>query len=143
MITRECDYALRTVLCLAQAVPEQLMSTAQLAERMGIPYRFLRRIVARLADVGLVTTQRGNGGGLVLARSPKQISLLDVIHAVDSKNVMLNACLGENHACEWQNGCPVHRRLSGIQRQLDAELAQTSFADLLDGATAPAYSRPG
>ncbi len=137
MITREVDYAIRAVLCLASLREEERrISAATLSEEMGIPYRFLRNICRLLVEGGLLESRRGNGGGLLLMRAPAQITLYDVIQAINPRGCILNSCLAERTACARTRHCQVHGQLARIQDRLDSELKGVTFASLLsDQAT--------
>jgi len=131
MITREADYAIRVVLYLArQSDGEATVSTAELSEEMDIPYRFLRKIVRRMVDAGLVLSQRGKGGGVSLAVAPSRISLLDVLRAIDPKSVVLNACLDAPADCDRLRTCPTHAEFRKLQELLDKGLHAITFDEL-------------
>lgn len=127
MITREADYAIRSVLRLARAEAGARMTAVALAEDMQIPYRFLRGITRQLVKANILLSKRGNGGGLALARPPRQISLLDVMRAIQPRACTLNACLGDVQACSLQEQCPVHDHLGEVQIVLEEQLAAIRF----------------
>jgi Rrf2 family nitric oxide-sensitive transcriptional repressor len=134
MITREVDYAIRAVLYLSTQDRSRLVATSELAEEMVVPYRFLRRIVQKLVDGGLVEAQRGKGGGVRLARSCREISLFDVLQTVDPKALCVNACLnGRADACVRSPFCTVRQHLGSIQERLGGELRGITF-EVLQGA---------
>ena len=131
MITREADYGVRVVLHLAKAANrEKLVSTAELAEQMEVPYRFLRKIVRRMVEAGFVISQRGQGGGLRLARPSATISLADVLYAIDPAGVKLNLCLLHGDRCTRTGNCPVHTQMKRLQTLLDGKLAEITFDSL-------------
>ncbi len=131
MITREVDYAIRVVLHLARAGAEgRLVPASRLAVELDVPYRFLRNICRSLVKSGLVSSRRGNSGGLALTRPPTRISLLDVMRGMDPKSAVLNRCLLEEDMCKRQANCDVHRALERLQARLDALLAGVRFTDL-------------
>ena len=129
MITKEADYALRVMLFLARA-GEAAASTARLAAELDIPYRFLRKIVRRMVEAGLIGSRRGKGGGVRLKRPAERISLLDVLNAMDRRGVALNACGERGQPCPRHGGCAVHPELRGVQRAIDERLAGITFAAL-------------
>lgn len=134
MFTRETDYAIRMVLCLAESRDTGgRLPVSVIAKRMAVPYRFLRALGGKLAVAGLVRSHRGNAGGFELARPPSRISLLDVIQATDPRGLKLNACLLEGHDCTRSPRCAAHRRLARLQKQIEKSLAQARF-DRLDDA---------
>lgn len=81
-VTARAEYALRAVAELA-AEPERPLSRNDLAEAQGLPGKFLESILRDLVRDGILTSRRGAGGGFQLARSPGEITLADVMRAVD------------------------------------------------------------
>ena len=130
MITREADYAIRAVASLASLEPGQSVSCAQLAEQTDVPYRFLRKIVRKLAGADIVESRRGRAGGLKLSRKPKQLSLLDVICAIDARGTKLNVCFDATLECGREATCRTHQKLKPVQRELERRLAAITFDDL-------------
>lgn len=144
MITREADYAIRAVLYLAAKGDTGLVATNELADEMLVPYRFLRRIVQKLVEGGLVVTHRGKGGGLRLARRPDEITLVDVLRIADSKALYLNSCLTNGHAiCPRAPFCTVRPQLRAVQDQLGCALDGLTFAMLAQSMTVPAPAAEG
>jgi Rrf2 family protein len=130
MITREADYALRVVLRLATVPEGQSLSTAALAEEMFIPYRFLRRIVRKLCDAGLVGSVRGKSGGIHLLETPANISVHDILAIFDPRSLLFNSCYDNNCCCPRKGGCSVHHMLDPVQKLLNERLQSINFAAL-------------
>src|SRR3990170_3179521 len=99
-ITRQADYAVWAMIYLAQLGSEQRASTSQIAQEKKIPPSFLAKIVSQLSVAGLLQTSRGARGGVSLAKAPNQISLLDVVEAIDGP-ILLNDCVGDINACNF------------------------------------------
>ncbi len=123
-ITRQADYALRAVYYLSHLGPEERAATSQIAQEQRIPPSFLAKIVSQLSVAGLLQTSRGARGGVSLARSPEEITLLDVVEAIDGP-ILLNECVGCAGDCSFGEDCPMKpvwqetqadlvRRLKGI-----------------------------
>ncbi len=128
-ISRQTDYAARLVLHLASLAPHAQASIPEIASRRLLPEPFLRRIVRRLAAAGLVSTARGVGGGIRLARPAENITLLDVMRAIEG-DVVLNRCVAIPEACPLSDACPVQRQWTRITRNLKEDLAKVRFSDL-------------
>src|SRR5512139_789608 len=105
-ITRQADYAVRAVLYLARLGQTERAATSQVAQEQHIPPSFLAKIISQLSIAGLLHTSRGARGGVTLAREPKDISLLEVIEAIDGP-ILLNECVGDDGAsCTFDEQCP-------------------------------------
>ncbi len=130
-ITRQADYAVRAMLYLSKIGPEQRASTSQIAEQKQIPPSFLAKIVSQLSVAGLLQTSRGARGGVSLARPAGEISLLDVVEAIDGP-ILLNECVGEHNSCEFGSACPMKPVWCDAQKELVNRLGETTFANLLE-----------
>jgi len=128
-ITRQADYAVRAVLYLARNT-DQRTATSLIAEEQRIPPSFLAKIVSQLSIAGLLHTSRGARGGVVLAREAKEITLLEVIEAIDGP-IQLNECVGDNGTCSFDENCPLRPIWCEAQEELVGRLKGTSFADML------------
>lgn len=131
MITREVDYALRIMLCLTVSQRKTEWFCAQaLAREMHVPYRFLRKIVCRLATARFIVTRRGKKGGIKLNCPPKTTSMADVLRVMDSSTLTLNQCLIKGNDCVRQGHCVVHEALKPIQKMLIKQLSRVTLARL-------------
>ncbi len=101
------DYASRALLSLALHTDHQApTSVRDIAERTGLPQPYLEQILLALKGAGLVRSKRGVGGGYVLARHPDEISLSDIVSAVDGP--IAAGDFGEPHkngACDHEGQC--------------------------------------
>lgn len=129
-ITRQTEYAIRTMLELAQAPAGELLSTRYISDQQDIPEDFLKKTIKLLVLADLVSTQRGTGGGVRLARPAQQINMLDIITAIEGP-IALNVCLSPGYQCPNQPNCPSARVLMRAQKALVEELRRESLADML------------
>lgn len=127
-ITRQADYALRAMLYLAKLPPNERAATSQIAETKKIPPSFLAKIISQLSIAGLIHTSRGARGGVTLAREAKEISVLEVVEAIDGP-IALNECTVSPEGCPFSEDCPIHDLWCGTQADLVQKLRSTSFAD--------------
>lgn len=82
-VSAKSDYALRALIEIARGTERSAISAEELGRRQGIPHGFLQAILADLRRSGVVISQRGQSGGWRLARVADDISVADVIRAVD------------------------------------------------------------
>jgi Rrf2 family protein len=106
-LTRAADYAVRVMIHLAGLPPGTRTSRADLAVAAECPEQFLSKVLQNLTRTGLVISHRGNTGGFELPRPHRDVSLLEVIQAIEGP-IRLNLCLNSDRACSRQNWCPAH-----------------------------------
>ena len=129
-ITRQADYALRAVLYLARVGNAERSATSTVAKEQKIPPSFLAKIISQLSIAGLLHTSRGARGGVMLAREPSDITMLDVIEAIDGP-IQLNECVGNGGACAFEDNCPIRSVWCEAQDELVKRLKNTNFGDLI------------
>jgi Rrf2 family protein len=134
-ITRQADYAVRAVLHLSRT-GDARTATSTIAEEQRIPPSFLAKIVSQLSIAGLLHTSRGARGGVTLARAPKEITLLEVIEAIDGP-IQLNECVGDAGACSFDTNCPLRPVWCDAQEELVSRLKGTNFADMVSTGQVP------
>ncbi len=128
MISQTSEYALRAVIHLAH-YSGSARTTQQIADATRVPSGYLSKVLQALARAGLVRSQRGLGGGFTLARNEAEVTMLDVIRAVDQPLERINACpLGLVTHTEL---CPLHRKLDEAVEWVEASFGSTMIADLL------------
>lgn len=130
-LTRQGEYAIRTVYALA-AREGQVMTQREIARLQDIPEAFLAKIAQALSRAGIVVNMRGAQGGMALARPAREITLRDVVEAVEGP-VTLNECLKAPGSCARQQTCSVHPVWVRAQRAMLRELERVSFAQLVQG----------
>jgi len=132
-INQATDYGFRAVLFLAQQPNGEVVEAQTIANSQVVPMRFLLKIMPSLIKAGIVRSQRGVGGGYALARNPKDITLLNVVEAIEGP-IYLNRCLMDEDLCSKQGppSCQVHQALADIQKRLSNDFDSYNFADLMD-----------
>lgn len=134
-INRQTDYAVRVVLSLAKRGEGIRISTAEIQEEMLIPKALMTRIVAQLANQGLINTFPGRDGGLMLPCPASNITLRDVVEAFEGP-ILLSECLqarGEDD-CPFRSNCPVRSKWGRVQVAMLREMASITFEDLAQEA---------
>ena len=103
-----------------------------------IPKSFAYQILRKLSKAGLIQALRGQGGGCVLSCQLAEVSLYDLMNAVNDKSAIAS-CTRESHICPWRlenDGCQVHGQLCQLQEKLDEELRTINLQQLLTGEDA-------
>jgi len=125
----------RSMLALARDAGDRPVSARRIADAMDIPVRFLPQVLGALSRAGLVAALPGRSGGYRLTRPAAEISLLDVIEAIEGES-RRRTCVLRGGPCGLDGHCDVHAVFYAGQEALLAELAGASFADLV-GRPAP------
>lgn len=130
-ITRQADYALRAMLFLARLEKDAQAPTHKIAEEMLIPKSFLAKIISQLSVAGLINTIRGARGGVALTRSTDDISVYEVVKAIDGP-IHLNECTADPHICPFGDTCPIHKMWVEAEAELVNKLTRTTLTTLLE-----------
>lgn len=127
-INLESDYAVRIVYCLAQK--KERLDAASISEITGVTLRFSLKILRKLVAGDIVKSFKGAKGGYELAKNPGDISMREVVEAVEGTYV-LSRCLNENYTCEHaMKTCPFIRVFEDISTMVREKLSEVTFADL-------------
>lgn len=133
-LNQATDYAMRAVLYLSGLPYGQVVEARLIAEEEHIPIRFLLKILRLLTRGGIVESHRGVNGGYSLARPPSEITMLQVVEAVEGP-IIVNRCLYSPDECNklYSRKCPVHKALFGLQNAMVEHLGSYNFQMLRDG----------
>lgn len=131
-ISRQADYAIRTIIHLANMPRGELTQTREIAHSEDIPEKYLPTIVRTMARAGLLRTLRGSHGGVSLARPASKITIRDVVEAIDGP-VLLNRCLIRPGECGGDGDevlCSLHRFWENMVEEIEREMDAVNFAAL-------------
>jgi Rrf2 family transcriptional regulator, iron-sulfur cluster assembly transcription factor len=130
-LTRKGEYAIRGIIYLAQQPPGQVSLISEIAAATDVPQTFLAKIFQSFAKLGLVSSSRGTGGGFMLGRPAAQITMREVVEAVEGP-ILPNRCLLGN-SCERSGECQVHRVWRQVQSQVVETLEGVTIESLAKG----------
>ena len=129
-ITNQADYALRAMLYLARLGFGKKAPSNVIAEEMNMSRIFLSRINTQLVNARLITTWRGARGGIALTRPASEITVYDVLTAVDGP-IRLVGCLEDPNCCQFSGTCPLHKFWIRTEEVLISQLKSTTLQDLI------------
>jgi len=129
-ITNQADYALRSMLYIAQYAESQLIPSNKIAEEMQISRIFLSRINSQLVNAGLIRTRRGARGGVMLAKPAADISVYDVVTTIDGPITLID-CIADPESCPLSPDCPYRTFWEETQNALIARMKAVSLQDML------------
>ncbi len=128
LLSQRCEYAIRSALYLAALDRSTFVAVREISKALGIPHSFLAKTVQDLTSAGVFTSMRGPVGGLALARSADQISLKEVVLAVDGAGIFTKCVLGLP-GCGDRKPCPLHEQWAVARGQLHTMFASATLAD--------------
>lgn len=130
VITRATEYAVRTVVFLAQQPKNEIVLKKDICRTQEVTPAFLTKILQPLIKAGIVNSQRGVGGGFLLARDPNQITLLDILQAEEGQ-LKLNHCLVDTNLCHRDAYCSAHEVWYEAQNEMADVLKRYTVADMV------------
>jgi Rrf2 family protein len=128
-LTNQVDYAIRAMAFLAESEKGKWIPSSMIAEEMEISRMFLSRINMYLGRAGLIRSQRGAKGGVMLAKDPAEISIHDIIVAVDGP-ILVNKCLETPDKCTFPLSTQLGTFWQSVQDDLVDRLKSASLKDL-------------
>lgn len=130
MYSPTCQYALRALIHLALRDGEGPVLARDIAEAEDIPRQFLSKILHDLRVKGLLRSQKGPGGGFVLALPAESISVSQVVNAVDGVQDLTRRCILGLDQCSDEESCALHGAWLAFRSQYQATIASLSLADM-------------
>lgn len=130
-INQECDYAFRIILMLCKEGLDNKLDAKSLSEQGSIPLRFLLKLTRKLTQARIVKSYRGVNGGYAITKDPKDITLKDVVEAIQGP-IIINRCVYDEKACSANKTghCSIHKALCNIQNTMLNELSKVNFEQL-------------
>lgn len=127
---------------LARRCPGEVVMIDEVSRERNIPKSFLAKIFQSLSREGLVHSLRGTGGGFTLAKTPEQITLLEIIEAIEGP-IALQRCLEDVPDCTQKDDCALCGILAQAQDSLRVTLGKATLADLVKRHNCMATERRG
>lgn len=128
MFSQTVEYALRAVVYLA-GDPTTARASSQIAEVTRVPPAYLSKVLKSLSEAGVLHSQRGMGGGFTLVKKPSQLTIIEVVNAVDPIRRIKTCPLGISaHGVRL---CPLHKRLDDALGSVEKAFASTTLAEVL------------
>lgn len=127
-ITKKTDYGL-TLLSVLASKPDELHSLRSIADSHQLPYKFIGQVASVLLEAGIIISKEGASGGYRLAKKPQDISLLQVMEALDGPPVHIDCLRGI--ACARSGECTHRHIMCSLRDIVNQSLQQKSLADLV------------
>ena len=130
IINREVGYAIKS-LCFMFLEQERIVTTSHLASYFQISRPFLRKILQKLNQAGILESYKGKKGGFKPSVSANELLLLDLIEIFQGK-FQLNSCSTKGQECPLINDCPIKREIETIEKRIINDLSGISLKMIID-----------
>ena len=141
MFSQTVEYALRAVVFLADHAPTAC-TTDQISTATQVPKPYLSKVLQNLGRNNIVRSQRGIGGGVTLVKMPNELTILEVVNAVEPIERIHTCPLGlKSHGTQL---CPLHQRMDEALEMVEKSFKQTTVAEMLSepGGSHPLCENP-
>ncbi|MEX0680715.1 MAG: Rrf2 family transcriptional regulator [Balneolales bacterium] len=130
VLSKACTYGILASLYIAResAGSSGYVSIRRMSEKLNISFHFLTKILQELTSAGILSSMKGPKGGVTLMRAAEDITLLDVVIAIDGLKVFRECLLGLP-GCGNEDPCPVHNEWAGIREQLFESFRNKTLGD--------------
>lgn len=131
MLSKSCEYGLRAALYLASLDEEGYVPISTISEELDISFPFLTKIFQKLNDAGLLTSQRGPKGGVALTRTADDVTLYEIVVAIDGEDLFRECVLGLPN-CGDAEPCPLHEEWADERSRIETLFRNSSLSELPD-----------
>lgn len=131
-ITTKGRYGLRAVINLAMATHNRPVAISLIANEENVSSEFLEQIFYKLKKAGIIRSVRGPGGGFVLERKPRQVTVKDILDAVGETRGLTPCTLRRRTLCERPDPCPAHEVWEGLQERISDYLTSVTLQDIIE-----------
>lgn len=132
-LSRESRYALAALVVIAGHPPGEVVESGQIAREAGLPAPFLSKIMRSLARGDVLTSFRGRG--YVLAKPASQMTLRDILHAVEGPGLFEDRCIFWREECSSDNPCVLHWRWSELKPQIEQTMGGITLAEIRENGS--------
>jgi Rrf2 family protein len=147
MLSHKAKYALKALTVLAQEYGHGPILISEIAQREGVPRKFLELILLELKNQGFLQSKKGKGGGYALASPPQQIRVGEVLRAVDGPIALLPCVSRTAYArcdeCRDERACGIRLIMKEVRDAASQILDMTSLADLMNRSEQVARGKEG
>jgi len=133
ILNRRGEYSILGMVYLAEQVNGNFVEISEVAKAVGVPEKFLRILFHELVKSRLLRSQRGTGGGFTLARPPQEITLRQIVEAIQGPIAAFDCVSGNSSddECDKIGCCALHVVLKGIRQNIITELDGYTLAGLI------------
>ncbi len=129
LLSSSCVYGLRASLYLAANQNGEYVSIREMSDKLDISFHFLTKTLQQLTKAGLMESQKGPKGGVRLTKKGTNISLFEIVEAIDGRDLFTECALGLP-GCGTEKPCPLHEQWAETRDSIRAMLEETNLVEL-------------
>lgn len=129
LLSKSCVYGLRASLFLATKRKGGYISIREVSEKLEISFHFLTKILQTLNGTGLIESHKGPRGGVRLAKDGADITLFEIVEAIDGRDLFSECALGLP-GCGNQKPCPMHENWAEVRGTIRKMLEETTIVEM-------------
>ncbi|MFP8487733.1 RrF2 family transcriptional regulator [Gracilimonas sp. Q87] len=129
LISQGSQYAISAIIAISKQSGDGAVSASSLSKSLNCPTAYLSQVLAKLKEPGILKSQRGLNGGVYLAKPIDQITMMDVISAIDGTE-FFDKCFMGIEGCGHVEPCPFHEFWSAERKKIENWLRKTTFAQV-------------
>ncbi len=129
LLSKACVYGLRSSLFLASHEGDGYISIREMSEKLDISFHFLTKILQQLTSAGLMESHKGPKGGVRLTKSGSEVSLFEIVAAIDGTELFTECALGLP-GCGVKKPCPLHDKWADTRDGIRLMLEGTNLVEL-------------
>ena len=131
MLSRACEYAIQAVICLANKPEGEFTLIREISKGLKIPHHFLGKVMQTLVKADILTSHKGPKGGLALSKKPSDITMMDVVTAIDGNDFIPDCIIGYKK-CDDTSKCPLHLTWCDKREEIQQMFSNKSLAKLVE-----------
>lgn len=131
LLSKSCVYGLRASLFLASNQNGEFISIREMSEKLDISFHFLTKILQQLSASGMMESHKGPNGGVRLTRSGSEVTLFEIVVAIDGSDLFTECALGLP-GCGTKRPCPLHDKWAVTRESIRGMLERTTLLELAD-----------
>lgn len=129
LLSKTCNYGIRAALYVASKNNEKYVPIRQISDDLKISFHFLTKILQILTQKNIMVSYRGPNGGVSLARPASEITIMEIVEAIDGLNLFQGCILGLPE-CNNNNPCPFHEKWATVRDDLMSTFQSEKLLDL-------------
>ena len=138
-ISTSTEYALHSLLYMAVHHDHRIILVSEIGKAQNIPISYLAKVFRTLAKAGVIRSYRGSKGGYSLGKSPEQITMRDVVEALEG-NTPIFQSLGERRGCKAGEECLIRETFQSAHNKMYEELEKVTLKDIVECAIRLGYN---